>query len=138
MSQLRFSSQREIILQTLSNKGFHPIASEIFHEVKKTLPRISRATVYRNLECLEKEGIIEIIPGNPLRYENIRHNGKHAHFICNNCGKIEDIKLSEEKFLEKINGENLMINITGTCKQCSGRLKNGRNNNKSRTRSTSI
>ena len=138
MSHLRFSSQREEIINILSKKSYHPKASEVYKEVKKNMPRISRATVYRNLETLEKEGIITKIPTEPQRFENLQYNGKHAHFICNKCGKVEDIELKEltEKISKKLNSKDIMINITGTCSTCLKEEKNGRrtNNRKTSTR----
>ena len=49
---MRMTSQREIILKELQDSHQHLTADELYERVKKIMPRISLATVYRNLETL--------------------------------------------------------------------------------------
>ena len=55
--ELRMTHQREIILQELQTSREHLTADELYDRVKKRLPRISLATVYRNLEILTQVGL---------------------------------------------------------------------------------
>ena len=55
---LRMTNQREIILQELQKSKKHMTADELYSRVRKVMPRISLATVYRNLETLSDAGII--------------------------------------------------------------------------------
>ena len=55
---MRMTSQREIILKELQNSRQHMSADELYERVKKIMPRISLATVYRNLETLSAAGVI--------------------------------------------------------------------------------
>jgi len=57
-NKLRMTHQREIILQELRKCTSHPSADALYERVKKILPRISLATVYRNLEILSDSGEI--------------------------------------------------------------------------------
>ena len=47
-----YSKQREIILEVIKNNRTHPTAEEIYILVTKKEPKISRSTVYRNINIL--------------------------------------------------------------------------------------
>ena len=51
---MKYSYQREIILETLQKKKCHFTAKEIYEKVKQTIPKISLGTVYRNLNILSE------------------------------------------------------------------------------------
>ena len=129
MSHLRITNQREAIMNFLNKGNHHPTASEIYKHVKEKLPRISRATVYRNLEVLCKEKVLrQVLVRGTSRFESIEHNGLHDHFICNNCNKIIDLQAKNKsvegikKQLPNTKIEQITLNITGTCSTC---LKGG-------------
>jgi len=52
------TNQREIILRELLASKQHLTADELYDIVKKIMPRISLATVYRNLEILSEAGLV--------------------------------------------------------------------------------
>ena len=52
-----YSKQREIILEVIKNNRTHPTAEEIYILVTKKEPKISRSTVYRNINILVEKGI---------------------------------------------------------------------------------
>ncbi|MBQ4267067.1 MAG: transcriptional repressor, partial [Clostridia bacterium] len=58
MSTQRNSKQRDAVYADLISRYDHPTADEVYFSVKKDLPNISLATVYRNLKLLESEGLI--------------------------------------------------------------------------------
>src|SRR5207245_10767227 len=49
---LRMTPQREVLLRLLSQTRTHPTADELFRKVRRQLPSVSHATVYRNLQQL--------------------------------------------------------------------------------------
>ena len=57
----RMTKQREIVLEELRKTRMHPTADELYERVRKRLPKISLATVYRNLEWLAEREIIRKI-----------------------------------------------------------------------------
>ena len=59
-SNMRLTSQRQVILEELQKVTSHPTANEVFDMVRKRLPRIGLGTVYRNLDLLAEKGIINI------------------------------------------------------------------------------
>ncbi|MBU0727307.1 transcriptional repressor [Patescibacteria group bacterium] len=51
----RSTIQRKIILEELRKVHTHPSAYELYKLVSKKIPNIGLATVYRNLDYLEKK-----------------------------------------------------------------------------------
>lgn len=119
----RLTNQKQIILDYLQSVHTHPTAEEIFKAVQKKLPRISLATVYRNLEkFVEKEMVLEI-PGETKRFD--ADIDEHQHFICDSCGKVYDIccRLPHLKKLEEHQHKvgtikRYQLYFCGTCKKC--------------------
>ncbi|MDR2696238.1 MAG: transcriptional repressor [Deltaproteobacteria bacterium] len=89
----RVTRQRTIILEELRKVVTHPTADELYHMVRRRLPRISLGTVYRNLDLLAEQGEILKIDssGYSKRFDgNLR---PHQHVHCLKCGKVADIML---------------------------------------------
>ncbi|MEM2115764.1 MAG: transcriptional repressor [Candidatus Woesearchaeota archaeon] len=82
--------QKIKVLEYLKKNKNHPTAEKIYEDVKKEIPSITIATVYRILNKLVKEQeIVKIQVNNTSFYDYIEE--KHVHFICTNCNKIIDI-----------------------------------------------
>jgi len=121
----RNTKQREIILEEICKVCTHPTAKQIYSLATKRIPGIGIATIYRNLEYLEKNNLIIKIKS---KHNEARYDGNvsgHYHLICNKCGKIIDIfdhknltinskKIQESGF--KINTD--FIELHGKCKNC--------------------
>ena len=88
---LRCTSQRYAVLQYLLKHPCHPTAEEILGVVNRRDPRVSRATVYNSLHALVESGMVREVKlgGDATRFEP--HIERHHHFICDKCGRIEDI-----------------------------------------------
>ncbi len=128
MTASRKSRQREAILENLLSRYDHPTAEEVYESVKKILPNISLATVYRNLNFLSDEGvIISILTKDVVRYD--AHTNGHRHVICNNCGRIFDIDVDvTDEIIEKAGRsfdgeiENCRLIFYGLCSECKNKL----------------
>lgn len=84
---MKYSRQRESILNSLNEKLDHPTAEMVYNCVKKEQPNISLGTVYRNLNQLVEQGVLRRIatPVSGDRFD-IRTD-PHAHLLCTRCGK---------------------------------------------------
>ncbi|HPB17141.1 MAG TPA: transcriptional repressor, partial [Clostridia bacterium] len=121
----RNTVQREIILQTVLNMDNHPSADEVYEKLRFDNPSISRATVYRNLELLTKQGKILHIEM-PKGADCFDFNTKeHYHIRCDICRKVYDISVSKIPRIKydksdrggcMIDGYN--ISFSGTCPNC--------------------
>ena len=96
----RNTIQRSIVLETVNQLHCHATADEIYNEIQKKHPTISRATVYRNLNLLSEMGEIRRleIPGSADRYDHISKN--HCHVKCNVCGQVFDVDMDFVSGLE--------------------------------------
>ena len=74
---MNYSRQREIILDTLKSNVVHPTAEYIYSILQKENPKISLATLYRNLNQLAEHGIIKKIDG--LEQSSHYDHNTHAH-----------------------------------------------------------
>ena len=119
----RHSKQRDAVFRNLCSRFDHPTAEELYLSLKKELPDISLATVYRNLSVLESEGkIMRIACDGTSRYDAVFAD--HAHFICRLCGKVTDIPISELNITKQISGnfdgiiETQSLIFGGICPEC--------------------
>lgn len=87
--QRRNTKQRAIILETVRAHSDHPTADDIYRDVHEREPKVSRGTVYRNLNLLEEMGdIISIETPGGNRFD--RRCDPHAHVICRECSAVVD------------------------------------------------
>lgn len=102
----------------------HPSADQIYLEIRAKDPRISRGTVYRNLNILSEEGQITHVkvPGAD------RYDGRtdfHYHLICTGCGAVCDAPFSYDPTPDKTIAAESGYRITrhrmifeGVCPAC--------------------
>jgi len=90
-SGLRCTPQRYGVMAFLVGHSGHPTAPEIFEAVNRLDPRSSRATTYNNLRDLVQAGLVRevAVEGRAARFD--AKGMQHHHFICDRCGKVEDI-----------------------------------------------
>ena len=121
----RNTVQRQIILSGLQRLNTHPTIEEVYTEVQKEHPAISKTTVYRNLRQLAKDGIIRQVslPDGLERYD--RFTTQHHHFKCMNCDNILDVEIEYladiNKTIQKKYGfqvDKHDVVFTGICLKC--------------------
>ena len=120
----KYTIQRKVILEELSLLKSHPTADELFQIVRIRLPKISLATVYRNLADLAASGRIRKteLPGGKARFETKIE--PHFHLRCVHCEAIEDLPLSKEEigdFLkDKVTRrvQDFELCFFGLCRSC--------------------
>lgn len=100
-SNMRLTSQRQVILEELRKVKSHPTANEVYDMVRKRLPRIGLGTVYRNLDLLAEKGIINKLEvgGEQKRFDG--DTSQHYHIRCMECDRVEDIFIERPEVLEK-------------------------------------
>ena len=98
--QYRNTRQRKIVLEAVQEHHDHPSADQIYLEIRAKDPRISRGTVYRNLNILSEEGQITHVkvPGAD-RYDC--RTDFHYHLICTDCGAVCDAPFSYDPTPDK-------------------------------------
>jgi Fe2+ or Zn2+ uptake regulation protein len=91
---LRLTPQRDVLLRVLSDAMGHPTADDLVRQVRRVLPTVSHATVYRNVQELVREGLIRTLDmaGAAVQFEV--NPDEHHHFVCRKCGQVWDVYLS--------------------------------------------
>ena len=127
-SGLKQTSQRKKILEFIESSKSHPTADEIFTNVRKDIPNVSRTTIYNTVNKLAKEGIIKCM--------NTKNGEMHFdaclepqyHFMCDQCGAIYDLGLCSGILQKEIDGheiKDIFICYNGICKECRRKNENG-------------
>ena len=121
----RNTIQRTLVLDAVNRLKSHATADEIYEAVVQTHPRISRATVYRNLNQLADDAEIQklAMPDGPDRFDHILQ--RHYHAKCSRCGRVFDVEMDYMEDIIRlvkdahgfaIDGHNLVF--TGVCPSC--------------------
>jgi len=126
---LRMTNQREMILRELRESRQHLTADELYERVKRLMPRISLATVYRNLEILSEAGIIAKleVSGRQKRFDyDVR---EHDHIYCVVCHRIDNLELDRGSI--RIVGrdcdkgytiQGYRLEVAGICPECQRKI----------------
>lgn len=129
MFQGRSTAQKTAIARVLSDIRDHPSASVIHERVRASIPNISLATVYRNLEAMAASGNLARICGaGEYRYDI--DTRQHHHFFCLGCHNLLD--MPEEAvggvtllYPETLNGCTItgaQLILFGSCSDCGSHL----------------
>ncbi|WP_288907063.1 transcriptional repressor [uncultured Treponema sp.] len=93
--------QESIVFDAVQKLHNHATADEIFTEVTRQNPRISRGTVYRNLNKLTQAGKIKkvSVSEGADRFDHMKI--EHYHIRCECCGKLFDVDMDCIKGLDR-------------------------------------
>lgn len=124
-SGAHLTRQRAAVFAYLSTVDHHPTAEEVFLAVKHDVPRISLATVYKNLEALVAcHAASKLDYGDAAARYDIRTD-HHYHTRCLSCRRISDLEpvpLHDLAGLIKtppgFNIRDYRIELTGLCDDC--------------------
>ena len=89
---LRNGGARRAVIELLGEQDCCLTAQEIFDRLRASGRRVGIASVYRVLDLLTSEGLLQRIDlGSGIsRYEPARSGGHHHHhLVCDSCGKVE-------------------------------------------------
>ena len=127
-NQMRQTPERYIILKYIYKIKTH-FDIDFLHNCINKHEKISKATIYNNLELFSKAKLIKQVSFNDNRilYERCLNKEQHDHLICNDCGDI--IEFCDPRIQNILNGiekmtnfqvESHSLNIYGKCnnKKC--------------------
>ncbi len=121
---IRFTPQRQAILEFLLATDSHPTAEEIYKQVKIKFPGVSLGTIYNTLNMLKEHGFILELPCGDMSSRFDGNPINHYHVMCKVCGKVVDFH-SELINMDAMVAEKTGFNIYthnlvfyGVCPQC--------------------
>lgn len=126
---LRLTEPRRLILEAVCATAAHPSAFAVHRAVRRRLPSVSLATVYRNLRQLAAEGLLlERAGADGLRFDgNVE---RHDHFTCLSCRRVFDVPpagaaSTRRRVAARTGFEvlDLRVEFYGRCVACRGRRR---------------
>jgi Fe2+ or Zn2+ uptake regulation protein len=86
--------------------------------MRKHIPGIGQSTVYRHLDQLARQGLVQILntDNGPARYD--ARYGMHAHFHCNSCETVTDVFPPHLDIAWPGQIDSLTLIAHGICKNC--------------------
>jgi Fur family peroxide stress response transcriptional regulator len=124
---LAVTPQRLAVYRALLEAEDHPDSEDLHRRLKRVMPSLSLATVYKALEALRQLGVVQEVTflSDTRRWD--ANMERHHHVVCTRCHRVDDIE-SEE--LDAIKPPHLpggfvprevSVQILGTCAACSAR-----------------
>jgi len=127
MEHSRNTKQKQLILDILT-KSTHPMSiNDIYQNITEELPSIAKSTIYRNIDALLKQNLIDkyFLNDNELFYQIKSNIQEHKHYvICDSCKRMFNLPLcpiheiEDAMVKEGFTITEHYIQISGTCKDC--------------------
>lgn len=128
INSLKFTIQREVILEMLYNSDEHLTPEGLHHLIQQKHPDLNTgiATVYRTLSLLEESDMVTSLSfgAQGKKYE-LGAKDHHDHLICTKCGNItefvdEQIEERQQKIAQELGFtmQEHSMQIYGICKNC--------------------
>ncbi len=86
----RVTAERLTLLDEVFRQHGHIDAEQLLAAVRQRGLKISRATVYRNLDLLVESGLVrrQRLGRRRFLYEHIHGGQRHDHLVCTACGRV--------------------------------------------------
>ena len=120
---MRFSKQRDLILNIVQDTRIHPTADYVYEKARNKLPNVSLGTVYRNLgQLVDNNQLKSINIDGTIHYDAFLDD--HQHFQCKTCNRVFDIEINTKDFVSQAESntnhiiDSCQIHFVGICKDC--------------------
>lgn len=124
----RVTNAKRLVVTALFDRSGHLTADELTTEVRAAAPDIHPSTIYRNLDELERLGVITHthLGHGPSTYHLAGRT--HGHLVCEQCGATIEIadsmlhslaRRADQEFGFEVNPHHSAV--LGLCRNCRGR-----------------
>ena len=124
-SGIAVTHQRQVLYEVMKTMHGHPSPEEVYARVKKKVPAISLATVYKNIHLFVESGVFREVS---MHHGSLRvemNDEAHHHMVCSKCKMITDIGEKELGLVskrDKLPGgflvERFAVDVIGICAKC--------------------
>ncbi|MFN7922953.1 MAG: transcriptional repressor [Bryobacteraceae bacterium] len=122
---LALTHQRLIIYEALASSMEHPTPEAVYERVKKRIPSMSLATVYKSVRTFADHGLLREVN---VLHESLRLDANldpHHHLICVRCKRVADLPAEavepvrlRRKLPSDFNSDRVTIEFHGLCARC--------------------
>ena len=125
----RVTPERLQLFREIYDHHSHIDADQLLRSMKERGRKISRATLYRNLDLLARFGFVEKrrLGGNRYLYEHVHQGMRHDHLVCTVCGRVAEFVSPSIEALQKeicrahgFDPEEHTLQIHSRCQDCRG------------------
>jgi Fur family peroxide stress response transcriptional regulator len=117
--------QRQVLYEVMKTMHGHPSSEEVYARVKKKVPAISLATVYKNIHLFVESGVFREVS---MHHGSLRvemNDEAHHHMVCSKCKMTTDIGEKELGLVSKRDRlpggflvERYAVDVIGICARC--------------------
>lgn len=123
----RLTRQRRVVYDCLAAGDSHPTAETLYTSVKREIPNISLATVYKALESLVASGVARKLEYGDASARYDARTDEHQHTRCLSCGRVRDLavpetigaQISRLELPDRFTPAAVRIEVVGTCPDCA-------------------
>ena len=122
---LTATHQRQVLYEVMQTMPGHPSPEEVYARVKKRVPAVSLATVYKNIHLFVETGVLKELS---MHHGSIRvelNGHPHHHMVCSHCKAIVDIEEKDLGVMPAVHElpggfqvEHYSIDVIGICAAC--------------------
>jgi len=122
---LAATHQRQVLYEVMQAMPGHPSPEEVYARVKRRVPAISLATVYKNIHLFVETGVLKQLS---MHHGSLRvemNSVHHHHMVCSHCKAIADVEEKDLGTLPELNelpggfqAERYSIDVIGICAAC--------------------
>lgn len=123
---VKLTKQGMQILKLIKDSSGHMTADQIHSALKDNDVSIGIATVYRNLNSIYDQKLINRVKHPDLGYIYDKNTSDHYHIRCVECDTISDLHMERQIHLEKIAAEDSGFEVLsheiifeGICPKCA-------------------
>jgi len=131
---IRLTKQRRVILQVMDAAEQHLDVDQILERARKIDPAVHLVTVYRTIDLLKKQGLIDELDLLHLRgdrhYYESHGPRDHIHVACLRCGKVREFESKLYELLKDQIARDFRMKVTvsrtevgGYCEECLPKMK---------------
>ena len=137
--------QRRVIYETVMSLDGHPSPELIYDAVRRKIPSISLATVYKNVRTFMESGMLREVS---MHHGSLRvepNESEHYHLVCTRCRQITDldpesVRVLPVKATRSMKGfqvTRITVDVLGICAACSAKTRSTSSKTSQRASKTS-